>query len=47
MSSLTSIAPRASIAIDTNNRPYQYYLVWITKLPPGGKAGIAELKLWR
>jgi serine/threonine-protein kinase len=47
VSSLTSVGSRASIVIDSKNQPYQYYLVWISKLPPGGKAGIAELKLWR
>jgi hypothetical protein len=47
VSSPTSVGTHASIAIDTQGKPYQYYLLWITKLPPGGKAGIAELKLLR
>jgi hypothetical protein len=47
VSSLTDIGTKASIPIDTKGKSYQYYLLWITKLPPGGKAGIAELKLWK
>jgi hypothetical protein len=47
VSSLTTVGSSGSIAIDTKGKSYQYYLVWITKLPPGGKAGIAELKLSR
>jgi len=47
VSSPTTVGSSDSIAIDTKGQSYQYYLVWITKLPPGGKAGIAELKLSR
>jgi eukaryotic-like serine/threonine-protein kinase len=47
VSDLITVDSRDSFAIDTKGRQYQYYLVWISKLPPGGKAGIAELKLWR
>jgi hypothetical protein len=34
------------IPLDTKNRTYRYYLLWITKLPPGGKAEIDELALY-
>jgi hypothetical protein len=44
---IPSVGDRAQITIDTQGKSYQYYLLWITKLPPGGKAGIAELKLLR
>jgi hypothetical protein len=47
VSSLTSVGSRAQIQIETQGKSYQYYLLWITKLPPGGQAGIAELKLLR
>ena len=47
VSSLTTVEAHASIPIDTKNSTYQYYLVWIDKLPPDGQAGIADLKLWR
>ena len=47
VSNPTSVGSKGSITIDTKGQSYQYYLVWITKLPPGGKAGIAELKLSR
>jgi serine/threonine-protein kinase len=45
VSGLTTISSRDSFVIDTKGQQYQYYLVWITKLPPGGQAGIADLKL--
>jgi hypothetical protein len=47
VSSLTTVGSQDNITIDTKGQQYQYYLVWITKLPPGGKAGISELKLSR
>jgi eukaryotic-like serine/threonine-protein kinase len=47
VSSLATVGSQDSLTIDTKGQSYQYYLVWISKLPPGGKAGIAELKLWR
>ena len=35
------------LALNTGGKPYRYYLVWIVKLPPDGKAGIAEVELDR
>jgi tRNA A-37 threonylcarbamoyl transferase component Bud32 len=36
------------LSLDTGHNPYRYYLVWITKLPPGGdKVSISEIRLWR
>jgi eukaryotic-like serine/threonine-protein kinase len=47
VSNPVTIESRAGITIDTKNTPYEYYLVWIDKLPPAGQAGIADLKLSR
>ena len=33
------------VELDTRGRAYRHYLVWITELPPGGQAAIAELSL--
>ncbi len=39
---------RTVVDLDTARRPYRYYLVWITKLPPsGGRVSISELDLFR
>lgn len=36
------------LSLDTGHHPYRYYLVWITKLPPGAdKVAISEIRLWR
>jgi eukaryotic-like serine/threonine-protein kinase len=35
------------IPLDTAGRPFRYYLVWITTLPPGNRADIQELALYR
>jgi serine/threonine protein kinase len=36
------------LSLDTGNTRYRYYLVWITKLPPGAdKVQISEIRLWR
>jgi hypothetical protein len=34
-----------SIPLDTAKQKFRYYLVWITKLPPSGQVGIAEVVL--
>jgi len=47
VSSLITVGSKDAFVIDTKGQQFQYYLVWITKLPPGGKAGIADLKLSR
>ena len=39
------IGSRAQIKLDTGGRPYRYYLIWITKLPEGKKADIAQVQL--
>jgi eukaryotic-like serine/threonine-protein kinase len=36
------------LSLDTAGNRFRYYLVWITKLPPGAdKVEIAEIRLWR
>jgi eukaryotic-like serine/threonine-protein kinase len=35
------------IPIDTKGKSYRFYLLWITKLPAGGKGGVNELTLNR
>ena len=36
------------VNLDTATNPYRYYLVWITKLPPGGdKVQISEIRLFK
>ena len=34
-----------AIQLDTGERRFRYYLLWITELPEGGKAAIQELSL--
>jgi eukaryotic-like serine/threonine-protein kinase len=36
-----------SLDLDTAGQPYRYYLIWITGLPPDGRAQIAEIDLFR
>jgi hypothetical protein len=33
------------ITLNTSGQQRRYYLIWITKLPPGQKADIAQLHL--
>ncbi len=47
VSDTTTVGPRANIPLNTKGKRFQYYLLWITKLPPAGQAGVAEMKLWR
>jgi serine/threonine-protein kinase len=47
VSSTVTVDSVARIPLDTKGKSYRYYLVWITKLPPGGKGGINELTLNR
>lgn len=36
------------VQLDTARNPYRYYLVWITKLPPGQeKASVSEVRLFK
>ena len=39
---------RTRVKLDPGGKRYRYYLVWITKLPPGGSSvSIAEIRLFR
>ena len=36
------------VPLDTAGQPFRYYLIWITKLPPGAeKAEISEVLLYK
>jgi serine/threonine protein kinase len=37
---------KLSLQLDTAGQKFRYYLVWITKLPPSGKASISETVLF-
>ena len=43
--SVENVSEEQAIPLDTGGRRYRYYLVWITSLPEGGQAAIAELTL--
>jgi hypothetical protein len=43
----TKVNQDEAIPLDTKGRRFSNYLVWITSLPPGNKATIAELSLKR
>jgi serine/threonine protein kinase len=45
VSATTRVRQDQKIPLDTAHRRFRYYLVWITKLPEGGKADIRELRL--
>jgi eukaryotic-like serine/threonine-protein kinase len=47
VSARTDVGSVTHIPIDTRGKDYRFYLVWITKLPPSGQAGINELTLNR
>jgi eukaryotic-like serine/threonine-protein kinase len=47
VSPTVTVSNTAKIPIDTKGKSYRFYLVWITKLPAGGKGGINELTLNR
>jgi eukaryotic-like serine/threonine-protein kinase len=47
VSGRVDVSGSAKIPVDTHGKRYRYYLVWITKLPAGGQAGISELTLNR
>jgi tRNA A-37 threonylcarbamoyl transferase component Bud32 len=36
---------RVRIPVDTGDKPLRHYLIWVTKLPAGNKADIAEVNL--
>jgi serine/threonine protein kinase len=44
----SSVARRQNIELSTGGKPYRYYLVWITKLPPGSQSvNLNEITLFR
>ncbi|HEY8770270.1 MAG TPA: protein kinase [Thermoleophilaceae bacterium] len=47
VSGATKVKQDARIALDTAGSPFRYYLVWISTLPPGNKADISELAIYR
>src|SRR4051812_24004479 len=40
-----SVGSKEQIPLDTAGEPRRYYLIWITKLPDGNKADIAQVRL--
>jgi len=43
-----AVASRTQFRFDTGGREYRWYLLWISRLPPGsGKASISEMGLFR
>jgi hypothetical protein len=45
---IKSAKPSTRLSLDTGHNRFRYYLVWITKLPPGAdKVQISEIRLWR
>jgi serine/threonine-protein kinase len=48
LASARAIEKRATIPVNTAARTYRYYLIWITRLPPGStSAEISEVTLFR
>ena len=47
LSGTEKVAENQRFQLDTAQRRFRYYLVWITTLPEGGKARIQELSLKR
>ena len=47
LSGTETVAENQRFQLDTAQRRFRYYLVWITTLPEGGKARIQELSLKR
>ena len=48
LGAITSAKSTQRIQFDTAGNEYRYYLVWITKLPPGGdKVEISEIRLFK
>ena len=48
LASIDQTKTRTRVRFNANGRRYRYYLVWITKLPPGQSAvQIAEIRLFR
>ena len=48
LANLADVKRRTDVSLDTAGNRFRYYLVWITKLPPGGsKVSITDLALFR
>jgi tRNA A-37 threonylcarbamoyl transferase component Bud32 len=48
LNDIKSAKPSTRLSLDTGHNRFRYYLVWITKLPPGAdKVEISEIRLWR
>jgi len=48
VAAIASAARKQTVSLKTAGRRYRYYLLWITKLPPGGsKVQISEIALFR
>jgi serine/threonine-protein kinase len=48
LANIKGAKPSTRLDLDTAGNRFRYYLVWITKLPPGAdKVGISEIRLWR
>ncbi len=42
---MKDVGQKEQIKLDTGGQPRRYYLLWITKLPDGNKADIAQVRL--
>jgi serine/threonine-protein kinase len=40
------VKDRVKVDLDTAGKAFRYYLIWITKVPPQGKASISEVYLY-
>jgi eukaryotic-like serine/threonine-protein kinase len=48
VSPMTTVdSEQQQLPVDTQGRPYRYYLLWISVLPPSDRAQISELALFR
>lgn len=48
IATIRSANATTTLSLDTARNPFRYYLVWITKLPPGAdKVAISEIRLWK
>jgi hypothetical protein len=48
LATFTAATSKTKVDLDTATNRYRYYLVWITKLPPGqDKAAISEIRLFK
>jgi len=45
--SIDATEKKLSLKLDTGERSYRYYLIWITKLPSGGNVRLAEIDLFQ